>query len=75
MGIIMIKKTTDKKFKDNDDKMYEATFFGDVINCVKSKDGEEYNLHETIELLNSKHDEIEFMKSVMLKNGINWEKD
>lgn len=31
---------------------FEVIFYGDVINCVRDETGKEYNLHETITILN-----------------------
>ena len=41
------------------DKRFEVLFYGDVINCVRDESGKEYNLHETITILNEQQDTID----------------
>ena len=41
------------------DKLFEVLFYGDVINCVRDESGKEYNLHETITILNEQQSIIE----------------
>lgn len=41
------------------EKRFEVLFYGDVINCVRDENGKEYNLHETITILNEQQATIE----------------
>ncbi|MDO5841726.1 MAG: hypothetical protein Q4Q24_00460 [Methanobrevibacter ruminantium] len=41
------------------EKRFEVLFYGDVINCVRDESGKEYNLHETITILNEQQATIE----------------
>ena len=40
---------------------FEVIFYGDVINCVHDETGREYNLHETITILNKQQATIEHL--------------
>ena len=44
------------------DKRFEVLFYGDVINCVRDESGKEYNLHETITILNEQQATIDEQK-------------
>ena len=41
---------------------FEVIFYGDVINCVRDETGREYNLHETITILNEQQAIIQKQK-------------
>ena len=43
-------------------KQFEVLFYGDVINCVRDETGREYNLHETITILNEQQATIQSLK-------------
>ena len=44
------------------EKRFEVIFYGDVINCVRDENGKEYNLHETITILNEQQAIIQKQK-------------
>ena len=41
---------------------FEVIFYGDVINCVRDETGREYNLHETITILNEQQDTNDYLE-------------
>ena len=43
---------------------YEVIFWGDVVNCVRDDDGNEYNLQEIIAILQEQQKEIEKLKKI-----------
>ena len=50
------------------EKRFEVLFYGDVINCVRDESGKEYNLHETITILNEQQaiiEELEMDKAIL----------
>lgn len=47
---------------------FEVIFYGDVINCVRDETGKEYNLHETITILNEQQSTITHLEKVNGKN-------
>ena len=54
------------------DKRFEVLFYGDVINCVRDERGKEYNLHETITILNEQQFIIEELKTHNLQHFLEW---
>ena len=43
---------------------FEVIFYGDVINCVRDETGKEYNLHETITILNEQQSTIRRLQNL-----------
>lgn len=61
---------------------FEVIFYGDVVNCVRDEDGNEYNLQEMIAILNDQQATIEakerrimILENLLTRIGVQWVDD